>query len=248
MNNSVVLITGALTGIGRATAFAFAKEGARLVVSGRHDEAGNTLAAELRDMGAEAEFVRADVRHEDEVQSLVDHAIARFGRLDVAVNNAGTEGKPGPVTEQTAEGFTAMFATNVLGTLLSMKHELRVMQAQGSGSIVNISSTMGERGAANLSLYTGSKHAVEGITKSAALEAAAFGVRVNAVAPGPTETAMLDRLTGSAENKAAFFAAVPLKRGGKPEEIADAIVFVASDKAAFISGQIIRVNGGKTAS
>lgn len=248
MKNSVVLITGALTGIGRATALAFANEGARLVVSGRHDEAGNTLAAELRDMGAEAEFVRADVRHEDEVQSLVNRAVARFGRLDVAVNNAGTEGKPGPVTEQTAEGFTVVFETNVLGTLLSMKHELRVMQAQGSGSIVNISSTMGERGAANLSLYTGSKHAVEGITKSAALEAAAFGVRVNAVAPGPTETAMLDRLTGSAEKKAAFFAAVPLKRGGKPEEIADAIVFVASDKAAFISGQIIRVNGGKTAS
>jgi NAD(P)-dependent dehydrogenase (short-subunit alcohol dehydrogenase family) len=248
MNNPVVLITGALTGIGRATALAFAKDGARLVVSGRHDEAGNALAAELRDMGAEAEFVRADVRHEDEVQSLVDHAIARFGRLDVAVNNAGTEGKPGPVTEQTAEGFTAMFETNVLGTLLSMKHELRVMQEQGSGSIVNISSTMGERGAANLSLYTGSKHAVEGITKSAALEAAAFGVRVNAVAPGPTETAMLDRLTGSAEKKAVFFAAVPLKRGGKPEEIADAIVFVASEKAAFITGQIIRVNGGKTAS
>ena len=205
------------------------------------------LAAELRDLGAEAEFIRADVRHEDEVQSLVDQTVARFGRLDVAVNNAGTEGKPGPVTEQTAETFTAMFETNVLGTLLGMKHELRVMQAQGSGSIVNISSTMGERGAANLSLYTGSKHAVEGITKSAALEAAAFGVRVNAVAPGPTETAMLNRLTGSAEKKAAFFAAVPLKRGGKPEEIADAIVFVASDKAAFITGQIIRVNGGKTA-
>jgi NAD(P)-dependent dehydrogenase (short-subunit alcohol dehydrogenase family) len=248
MNNTVVLITGALTGIGRATALAFAREDARLVVSGRHDEAGNALAAELRDMGAEAEFIRADVRHEDEVQSLVERTVARFGRLDVAVNNAGTEGKPGPVTEQTAEGFTAMFETNVLGTLLGMKHELRVMQAQGSGSIVNISSTMGERGAANLSLYTGSKHAVEGITKSVALEAAAFGVRVNAVAPGPTETAMLNRLTGSAEKKAGFFAAVPLKRGGKPEEIADAIVFVASDKAAFITGQIIRVNGGKTAS
>jgi NAD(P)-dependent dehydrogenase (short-subunit alcohol dehydrogenase family) len=247
MNNSVVLITGALTGIGRATALAFAKEGARLVVSGRHDEAGHALQAELRGLGAEAEFVRADVRYEDEVQHLVDHAVARFGRLDVAVNNAGTEGKPGPVTEQTTEAFAAMFETNVLGTLLGMKHELRVMQAQGSGSIVNISSTMGERGAANLSLYTGSKHAVEGITKSAALEAAGFGVRVNAVAPGPTETAMLDRLTGSVEKKAAFFAAVPLKRGGKPEEVADAIVFVASDKAAFITGQIIRVNGGKTA-
>jgi NAD(P)-dependent dehydrogenase (short-subunit alcohol dehydrogenase family) len=247
MSNSVVLITGALTGIGRATALAFAKEGVRLVVSGRHEDAGTALVAELRDMGAEAEFIRADVRHEDEVQNLVDQTVARFGRLDVAVNNAGTEGKPGPVTEQTAEDFTAMFETNVLGTLLGMKHELRVMQAQGSGSIVNISSTMGERGAANLSLYAGSKHAVEGITKSASLEAAAFGVRVNAVAPGPTETAMLSRLTGSAEKKAAFFAAVPLKRGGKPEEIADAIVFVASDKAAFITGQIIRVNGGKTA-
>jgi NAD(P)-dependent dehydrogenase (short-subunit alcohol dehydrogenase family) len=247
MSNPVVLITGALTGIGRATALAFAKQGARLVVSGRHDEVGTALVAELSDIGAEAEFIHADVRHENEVQGLVDRTVARFGRLDVAVNNAGTEGKPGPVTEQTAGGFTAMFETNVLGTLLGMKHELRIMQAQGSGSIVNISSTMGERGAANLSLYTGSKHAVEGITKSASLEAAAFGVRVNAVAPGPTETAMLSRLTGTAEKKAAFFAAIPLKRGGKPEEIADAIVFVASDKAAFITGQIIRVNGGKTA-
>jgi NAD(P)-dependent dehydrogenase (short-subunit alcohol dehydrogenase family) len=218
------------------------------VVSGRHDDAGHALAAELRDKGAEAEFIRADVRHEDEVRHLVDQAVARFGRLDVAVNNAGTEGIPGPVTQQMPEAFTAMFETNVLGTLLGMKHALRVMQAQGSGSIVNISSTMGERGAANLSLYAGSKHAVEGITKSAALEAAAFGVRVNAVAPGPTETAMLDRLTGSAERKAAFFAAVPLKRGGTPEEIAEAIVFLGSDKAAFITGQIIRVNGGKTAS
>jgi NAD(P)-dependent dehydrogenase (short-subunit alcohol dehydrogenase family) len=248
MSNPVVLITGALTGIGRAAALAFAREGARLVVSGRHEDAGNALVRELRDLGAEAGFSRADVRHEDDMRALVDQTVARFGRLDVAVNNAGTEGKPGPVTEQTAESYAAMFETNVLGTLLGMKHELRVMQAQGSGSIVNISSTMGERGAANLSLYTASKHAVEGLTKSAALEAAAFGVRVNAVAHGPTDTAMLDRLTGSVERKAAFYAAVPLKRGGTPAEIADAIVFVASDKAAFITGQIIRVNGGKTAS
>ena len=161
MSHSVVLITGALTGIGRATALAFAKEGARLIVSGRHDDAGTALAAELRALGAEAAFIRADVRQEADVRDLVDRTVAHFGRLDVAVNNAGTEGKPGPVTEQTAEGFTAMFETNVLGTLLGMKHELRVMQAQGSGSIVNISSTMGERGAANLSLYTGSKHAVQ---------------------------------------------------------------------------------------
>jgi NAD(P)-dependent dehydrogenase (short-subunit alcohol dehydrogenase family) len=151
------------------------------------------------------------------------------------------------LTDVSVETYSAMFDTNVLGVLLSLKHELRVMQAQGSGSIVNISSTLGERGAANLSLDAGSKHAVEGITKSAALEGAAYGVRVNAVAPGPTETAMLDRLTGSAEKKAAFVAAVPLKRGASPAEIADAVVFVASGKAAYITGQVLRVNGGKTA-
>jgi NAD(P)-dependent dehydrogenase (short-subunit alcohol dehydrogenase family) len=248
MSKPVVLITGALAGIGRATAIAFAKEGGRLVVSGRRENIGNALVVELRQLGAEAEFIRADVRHEDEVSRLVDQAVARFGRLDIAVNNAGTEGNPGPVAEFTAENYAAMFDTNVLGTLFGMKHELRVMQAQGSGSIVNLSSTMGERGSANMALYAGSKHAVEGITKSAAIEAAAFGVRVNAVAPGPTETAMLDRLTGGAEKKAAFSAAVPLKRLGTPEEVADAITFLASDKARFITGQVIRVNGGKTAS
>jgi NAD(P)-dependent dehydrogenase (short-subunit alcohol dehydrogenase family) len=248
MSNPVVLITGALTGIGRATALAFAHEGARIAVSGRRDDAGLALAAELRALGAEAEFIRADVRRENDVRDLVDKTVSRFGRLDVAVNNAGTEGKPGPVTEQTAESYAATFDTNVLGVLLSMKHELRVMQAQGSGSIVNISSTMGSRGAPNASLYTASKHAVEGLTKSAALEGAAFGVRVNAVAPGPAETAMLDRFTGSADRKAGMVAGIPLKRAGRPEEIADAIVFAASGRASFITGQIINVNGGKTAS
>jgi NAD(P)-dependent dehydrogenase (short-subunit alcohol dehydrogenase family) len=247
MSNPVVLITGALTGIGRATALAFAQQGASVVVSGRRDDAGQALVTELRALGAKAEFVRADVRHENDVQDLVDKTVARFGRLDVAVNNAGTEGRPGPVTEQTAEGYAATFDTNVLGVLLSMKHELRVMQAQGAGSIVNLSSTMGQRGAAGASLYTASKHAVEGLTKSAALEAAAFGVRVNAVAPGPIETAMLDRFTGNADRKAGLVAGVPLKRAGQPKEIADAIVFVSSAKASFISGQVIAVNGGKTA-
>jgi NAD(P)-dependent dehydrogenase (short-subunit alcohol dehydrogenase family) len=244
----VVLITGALTGIGRATAFAFAKEGATVVVSGRREAEGKALETELRGLGVEAAFIQSDVRHEDEVRYLIDQAVARFGRIDVAVNNAGTEGSPGPVTAQTPDSYAAMFDTNVLGTLLCIKHELRVMQEQGAGSIVNISSTMGERGAANLALYAASKHAVEGLTKSAALEAAGFGVRVNAIAPGPTETAMLDRLTGSPDKKAAFYAAVPLKRGARPEEIAAAVTFVGSDKASFITGQIVRVNGGKTAS
>jgi NAD(P)-dependent dehydrogenase (short-subunit alcohol dehydrogenase family) len=247
MTSPVVLITGALTGIGRATALAFVRDGARVVVSGRREDAGQGLASELRAIGAEAEFIRADVRHEDDVRGLIDRTMARFGRLDVAVNNAGTEGTPGPVVEQNAESYAATFDTNVLGTLLGLKHELRVMQAQSSGSIVNLSSTMGQRGAPNASLYVASKHAVEGLTKSAALEAAASGVRVNAVAPGPVETAMLNRFTGNAERKAGLVAGVPLKRAGTPEEIADAIVFLGSDKARFITGQIINVNGGKTA-
>jgi NAD(P)-dependent dehydrogenase (short-subunit alcohol dehydrogenase family) len=247
MTGPVVLITGALTGIGRATALAFAQEGAHLVVSGRREEEGEKLALELRKLGAEAEFVRADVRNEDDVRSLVDRTVARFGRLDVAVNNAGTEGTPGPVTAQTAATYAATFDTNVLGTLLSMKHELRVMLAQGHGNIVNVSSTAGRAGAAGASVYVASKHAVEGLTKAAALEVAESGVRVNVVAPGPIETGMLNRFTGTAEKKAALVAGVPLKRVGRPEEIAQTILFVASDKASFITGASIAVDGGKLA-
>ena len=247
MNTPVVLITGALTGIGRAAALAFAKEGSRVIVSGRHEEVGQALVSELRGLGAEAEFVHADVRHEDDVRELVDRTIARFGRLDAAVNNAGTEGHPGPVTEQSPDSYAATFDTNVLGTLLSMKHELRVMQAQGSGSIINISSTYGHLGARGASVYSASKHAVEGLTKSAALETAGSGVRINAVAPGPTETAMLDRFTGNAERRAGLVAGVPLLRAAKPDEIANAIVFLASSKSSFTTGQVLPVDGGKSA-
>src|SRR5437899_13107772 len=148
MNKPVVLITGALTGIGRATALAFAKNGAHVVVSGRREAEGKALEAELRRLGAEAAFIAADVRRDDEVSNLVDKTVARFGRLDVAVNNAGTEGQVGPITGQTAESYAATFDTNVLGVILSMKHEVRVMQGQGSGSIVNIPSTYGHEGGA----------------------------------------------------------------------------------------------------
>ena len=248
MSNPVVLITGGLTGIGRAAAIAFAREGAKVVVAGRREEAGKALVLELRALGTEAAFINTDVRQEEDARNMVDETVTQFGRLDVAVNNAGTEGAVGPITEQTAERFAATFETNVLGVLLCMKHELRVMQPQGSGSIVNISSTMGSRGAPNASLYVASKHAVEGLTKSGALEAAVFNVRVNAVAPGPVETGMLDRFTGSQDRKAGLLASIPLRRAGRPEELADAILFLASDKASFVTGQIISVNGGKTAS
>lgn len=243
----VVLVTGALTGIGRATALAFAREGATVAVSGRRDEAGNALAAELRALGVRAEYFRTDVRHEVEVRALVDQVIERFGRLDIAVNNAGTEGQLGPITEQSLDNFETTFATNVLGTLLSLKHEMRVMLKQGSGAIVNLSSIAGQVGMAGASVYVASKHAVEGLTKSAALEGAATGVRVNAVAPGPVTTNMLDRFTGGNEDaKAGFLSTVPSKRAATPEEIAQTIVFLAGDKARYLTGQSLAVDGGYT--
>ena len=248
MNHSTVLITGALTGIGRATAIAFAREGANIVVSGRRDEAGIRLADELRALGVQAEYLRADVTHEEDQRALVRQAVECFGRLDVAVNNAGTEGQLGPVTGQTEANYRATFDANVLGVLLGMKHQLPVMLAQGSGAIVNLSSIAGHVGMAGASVYVASKHAVEGLTKSAALEGAAAGVRVNGVAPGPVQTDMLERFTGgSADAKAGLFGMVPAKRGGSPEEIAQTIVFLASDKARYLTGQIVAVDGGYTA-
>src|SRR5258705_6315671 len=183
MSNPVVLITGGLTGIGRAAAVAFAKKGAKVVVAGRRDEAGKALVKELRSFGSEAEFINADVRKDDDVRALVDKTVARFGRLDVAVNNAGTEGRGGPITDQTAESYAATFDTNVLGVLLSMKHEVRVMEGQGGGSIINISSTYGHEGAAGASLFVRSKHPGGSIPQSVALETVQAGIRVDRGAP-----------------------------------------------------------------
>ncbi|MGC1333925.1 MAG: glucose 1-dehydrogenase [Candidatus Cybelea sp.] len=247
MSTQVVLVTGGLTGIGRAAAVAFAKKGAQVVVGARRDDAGQELVKDLRAFGSEAEFILADVRKEDDVRALVDKTVARFGRLDVAVNAAGSEGQPGPITDQTAESYAATFDTNVLGVILSMKHEVRVMQEQGGGSIINISSTYGHKGSASAPLYAGSKHAVEGLTKSVALEVAKSGIRVNAVAPGPTDTGLLTRFASTPENKAALVATVPMDRFARPEEVAGAIVFIASDEASFITGHILNVDGGKTA-
>lgn len=248
MNTTVVLVTGALTGIGRATAIAFAKQGSRLAVSGRREEAGQALAAELRAMGVEAEFLRADVRFEADVRQLIEQTIQRFGRIDIAINNAGTEGQLGPITEQSVDNYESTFATNVLDTLLSVKHEMRAMLLQGSGSIVNLSSVAGKVGMPGAAAYVASKHAVEGITKSAALEGAAQGVRVNAVAPGPVATDMLERFVGgSAEAKTGFLSTIPAKREASIDEIAQTIVFLAGDKTRYLNGQSIAVDGGYTA-
>ncbi|CAM4216973.1 SDR family NAD(P)-dependent oxidoreductase [Roseateles saccharophilus] len=245
--NQVVLVTGATAGIGRATALAFSREGARLVISGRNVEAGRRLQQELKALGAEAEFVPADVSQEDQLVHLLEHCLKRFGRLDIAVNSAGIEGQGGSIMEQTVETYTATFNANVLGTLLCLKHQLRVMSEQKSGAIVNLSSTMGSHGNPQAPLYVASKHAVEGLTKSAALEACRYGVRVNAVAPGPIATEMLDRIAGGAENLPKVAAGIPAGRIGRPEEVADAILFMASPRASYVTGEILHVSGGKTA-
>ncbi len=247
MSEQVVIVTGALTGIGRATSEAFARKGARLIISGRDEVKGKAFEKELQTNGGEAVFIRADVRNDDDVKNLIDQAVAKYGRVDIAVNNVGTEGKPGPLTDQTAETYAATFDTNVLGTVLSLKHELRIMTAQKSGSIINISSTYGRQGAPGASLYVASKHAVEGLTKAAALEGAAANVRVNVVAPGATDTGMLDRFTGTDEVKQWLTSQVPAKRLATTQEIANAVVFLASDEASFITGASLAVDGGKLA-
>lgn len=244
LSDSVVLITGALTGIGRATALAFADEGSTVVIAGRREEAGKKLEEELRAKGVAAAFIKTDVRFENEVESLVNQTVTRFGRIDVAVNNAAVEGTPGPILDQTAESYAETFDTNVLGVVLSLKHELRVMIPKGHGSIINISSSYGSMGAAYASIYVGSKHAVEGITKSVALEVATTGVRVNVVAPGTTETGMLKRFTKSDENYEGLISTVPMGRVGQPDEIAQAIVFLGSDKSPYLTGASLGVDGG----
>ena len=244
MTAPVVLITGALTGIGRASALAYARQGACLLVSGRHPEAGADLVKELDGLGAQAEFVRADVRHDQDMENLIDRTLERFGRLDIAFNNAGTEGAPGPVTGITSEAYAGTFDTNVLGTLLSIKHEFRAMKPQGSGSIINVSSTYGQMGFPDSALYVGSKHAIIGITKAAALEGAPHGIRVNAIAPGFTQTAMYERVTGSDDVRAAVNSVLPLHRAGTPDEIAEAVLYIGSAKAAYLTGQTLTLDGG----
>jgi NAD(P)-dependent dehydrogenase (short-subunit alcohol dehydrogenase family) len=244
--NKVVLVTGGTSGIGKTTAIAFAAEGAKVVVSGRREAEGSAVVAEIKAAGGEATFVRADVSVESEIKALVEATVATYGRLDIAFNNAGVE-HTGPVIEVTAEAFHQVFNINVLGVLLSQKYEIPAILAAGGGAIINTSSVAGHIGMANAGVYIASKHAVEGLTKTTALEYATQGIRVNAVAPGPIVTDMLERFAGGGtESEGGKYLAslVPMKRLGTSEEIAETVLFLASDKASYITGQSLAVDGG----
>jgi NAD(P)-dependent dehydrogenase (short-subunit alcohol dehydrogenase family) len=240
MSGAVVLVTGALNAIGTATASAFAQRGDVVVVSGRHDDSGVRLARDLRDVGAaDALFVHADVRFERDVAELVGLTVNRFGRVDVAVNNAGSEGKGDLIVESTALRYAATFGTNVLATLLSMKHELRVMQQQGSGTIINIASVFCDSGAPSSALDVASNHAIIGLTQTAASEAVPYGVRVNAVGPRCIDTATFRWAAASPGNQAAGAGRVSNGRSGDWEEVSDAVIFLACRESTYPTGQTL---------
>jgi len=245
-----VLITGGTSGIGKATALAFAKEGANVVVSGLRVEEGEQVAREITSTGGGALFVQTDVIREDDIIVLIEKTVATFGGLHIAFNNAGVEGQFGLLTtEQSVEHYHQICDVNIRGVLLSMKHEIPAILRSGGGAIVNNSSTGGHIGLPGASVYVASKFAVIGLTKTAALEFAKHGVRINSVSPGPIQTEMFDRAFGKGETdiKRTIASQTPINRIGMPEEIASAVFWLSSPGAAFTTGQDIIVDGGYTA-
>lgn len=248
MKDKVILITGGTSGIGKAAALRFGEAGAKVVLSGRREKEGVAVAAAIREKGGEATFIRADVAEEDELASLVERTVETYGKLDIAFNNAGVE-TAAPVTEVDRADYERTFNINVWGVLSAMKHEIPAMLANGGGAIINTSSIAGHIGMAGAGVYVASKHAVEGLTKSAALEHAARGIRINAISPGAIDTDMADRFAGEkgSEAREGIVAMHPIGRSGSPDEIADAVFFLASDQASFITGESLKVDGGWTA-
>lgn len=249
-NGSVVVITGATSGIGRAAAVAWAKEGARLVLAGRREDRGEETLQLVREAGGEGLFLVTDVRHESEVRRLIETAVGRFGGIDCAFNNAGVEGRAGSIIEQDEANYQAIFDVNVKGCFGAMKHEILAMLQTGKGgAIVNNASVGGLVGLPGASLYSASKHAICGLTRSAALEFAARGIRISAVAPGGVATEMLDRVTGGtdSEPRQKIERLHPLGRIARPEEIATAVLWLCSAEASFVTGQIWAIDGGFTA-
>jgi NAD(P)-dependent dehydrogenase (short-subunit alcohol dehydrogenase family) len=237
---------GGTTGIGRATAVAFARAGANVFIVGLGATEGREVEAEVRAKGAEAMFVEADVTRESEVRSVLTAAAERFGRIHVAVNNAGIEGRYGPVHELPEAEFDRIISVNLKGVWLGLKYEIPHMLAHGGGAIVNTASSAGITGIANVAVYTASKHGVVGLTKATALELAQSNIRVNAVAPGPVNTGLLQRMVGGHMDMSVIANAVPMRRISDPEETAQAILWLCSDAASYITGHTLVVDGGLT--
>ena len=239
--NKVAIVTGGGTGIGRATAVAMAKAGASLVIGNRDAKLGEEVVRTIEQAGGRAVFQVTDVSKPNDVKALVERAVKEFGRLDMAFNNAGTDGQQAPLHEQDIDKASLLFDVNIKGVFYCMKYEIEEMLRTGGGSIVNTSSTFGLNGYPGFSLYSGTKHAVTGMTKSAALDYGKQGIRVNAVAPGPIETPMLAKGFRDDPNGPPV---VPMGRTGQPEEIADPVVFLLSDEARYVTGHTFPVDGG----
>lgn len=244
LKHKVALVTGGTSGIGKATALALGVAGAKVVFSGRRETEGKATEAELQDAGVECLFVRSDVSNEDEIRTLVQKTVSTFGKLDCAFNNAGIESPAKPLHEQSIEDFDKLMSINVRGLFLCMKYEIQQMLSQGSGVIVNTSSGGGLVGFPSVSPYIASKHAVMGLTRSAALDYAQRSIRINAVNPGLIATAMMQRFNSEGSASPDWSSSVPMGRMGEPEEIAQTVVFLCSDAASYITGQAIVVDGG----
>ncbi|AYC33282.1 SDR family oxidoreductase [Pseudomonas cavernae] len=247
-SGQVALVTGAAAGIGRATALAFAAEGLKVAVADFDAAGGEATVEQIRAGGGEATFIRCDVTKEAEVKALMERVIAAYGRLDYAFNNAGIEIEKGKLTEGSEAEFDAIMGVNVKGVWLCMKHQIPLLLAQGGGAIVNTASVAGLGAAPKMSIYAASKHAVIGLTKSAAIEYAKKKIRVNAVCPAVIDTDMFRRAYQADPKKAEFAAAMhPVGRVGKVEEIAAAVLYLCCDGASFTTGQALAVDGGSTA-